>query len=300
MNETMTGAAVGRDAAHADEHEPDEDAEAEASDEEGSEADSDEGEQDDDAFKEWLQTEEEQLALLRQALAVVSSSTVCLHRATSTPFQSESVPARCSRRAPSHRRGCNTVRKRDRLRHGANGTDWLADQVGASSDGDALEALTVLDAVKKLANAEFSAAALKVRHTALHVRWRLKPVFRSGGLAAAVRHWLQAPGMLNALLVAASIATSDACGLTKQERKRLIKEANRLRRANKTPKHVRACTGRSLPTSAIPLTYQRNPASFHLVIRYLFALVSKQRACMEAPRSKQKRKVKQGAKKTKK
>jgi hypothetical protein len=131
-----------------------------------------------------------------------------------------------------------------------------------------VEALTVLDAVKKLANAEFSAAALKVRHTALHVRWRLKPVFRSGGLAAALRRWLQAPGMLNALLVAASIATSDACGLTKQERKRLIKEANRLRRANKTPKHVRACTGRSLPyqrnpaylTSAIPLTYQRNPA----------------------------------------
>jgi hypothetical protein len=108
MNETMTGAAVGRDAAHADENEPDEDAEAEAeaSDEEGSEADSDEGEQEDDAFKEWLQTEEEQLALLRQALAVVSSSTVRPRRATVV----HTVPVRVRSRAVQSARTVSSPR----------------------------------------------------------------------------------------------------------------------------------------------------------------------------------------------
>jgi hypothetical protein len=86
MNETMTGAAVGRDSApvprtDADESEDEAEAgaevEAEASDEDGSEADSDGGDgEQDGAFKEWLQSEEEQLALLRQALAVVSASPV--------------------------------------------------------------------------------------------------------------------------------------------------------------------------------------------------------------------------------
>jgi hypothetical protein len=104
----MTGAAVGRDAAHADENEPDEDAEAEAeaSDEEGSEADSDEGEQEDDAFKEWLQTEEEQLALLRQALAVVSSSTVRPRRATVV----HTVPVRVRSRAVQSARTVSSPR----------------------------------------------------------------------------------------------------------------------------------------------------------------------------------------------
>jgi hypothetical protein len=90
--------------------------------------------------------------------------------------------------------------------------------------------------------------------------------------------------MLNALLVAASIAASDACALTKQERKRLIKEANRLRRANKTPKHVRAWRLLSrlrVPCDSLPIC-----ASVKVRGR--------------KPRSTQKRKVKQGAKKANK